>query len=78
VGAYVASATWPNTLDLATSLPARDVVYVGDEVRDIEAGRQAGVAVAAMTWGFNDRALLARHCPDYLVERPEELLQLLG
>jgi phosphoglycolate phosphatase len=53
---------------------AAEVLYVGDEVRDIEAARQAGVAVAAVTWGFNTKELLARHGPDYLVERPEQIL----
>jgi phosphoglycolate phosphatase len=53
-----------------------EVLYVGDEVRDIEAARKAGVAVAAVTWGFNTKELLARHGPDYLVERPEHILSL--
>jgi phosphoglycolate phosphatase-like HAD superfamily hydrolase len=36
------------------------------------------VAVAGVTWGFNARELLARHGPDYLIDRPEELLPPLG
>src|SRR5262245_31510189 len=51
-----------------------EVVYVGDEVRDIQAARKAGVAAAAVTWGFNSRDLLARHAPDYLADSPEQLL----
>ena len=62
----------------AGRLAVRDVLYVGDEVRDIEAARQAGVAVAAVTWGFNAKELLARHAPDHLIEYPEELLRVLG
>lgn len=53
-------------------------VYIGDEIRDIAAARKAGVDVAAVTWGYNTRALLAKHAPDYLIERPEEILTLLG
>jgi phosphoglycolate phosphatase-like HAD superfamily hydrolase len=53
-------------------------VYLGDEVRDIVAARKAGVDVAAVTWGYNTRELLAAHAPDYLIERPEELRMLLG
>ena len=56
-------------------LHADQVVYVGDEVRDIKAARQAGVAMAAVTWGFHRRELLAPCRPDYLLERPEELLR---
>jgi phosphoglycolate phosphatase-like HAD superfamily hydrolase len=53
-------------------------VYVGDEVRDIRAARRAGVDMAAVTWGYNTHELLAKHIPDYLIERPEQLLKLLG
>jgi phosphoglycolate phosphatase-like HAD superfamily hydrolase len=53
-------------------------VYVGDEVRDIVAARKAGVDVAAVSWGYNTREVLAKHEPDYLIERPELLPTLLG
>jgi len=53
-------------------------VYVGDEVRDILAARKAGVDVAAVTWGYNTPELLAKQAPDYLIERPEQLLTQLG
>ncbi|HTU19979.1 MAG TPA: HAD-IA family hydrolase [Gemmataceae bacterium] len=52
-------------------------VYVGDEVRDIQAARKAGVDVAAVAWGYNTSELLAKQAPDYLMERPEQLLSLL-
>lgn len=52
-------------------------VYVGDEVRDILAARKAGVDVAAVTWGYNTSELLAAQDPDYLIERPEQLLALV-
>jgi phosphoglycolate phosphatase len=53
------------------------LVYVGDEGRDIEACRQVGVKIIAVTWGFEPRETLARAHPDYLVEDPSELLSLL-
>lgn len=59
-------------------LSASEVAYVGDEVRDVEAARQAGVVVVAVTWGFNTRELLARHTPDHLADSPEELLAFLS
>jgi phosphoglycolate phosphatase len=60
-------------LDLA----GQDVVYVGDEVRDIEAAREAGMAVAAVTWGYQAAPLLARHAPDHMIESPEQVMRLL-
>jgi phosphoglycolate phosphatase-like HAD superfamily hydrolase len=62
----------------AQGLAGRDVVYVGDEVRDIEAAREAGVAVAAVTWGYQAGDLLAQHLPDHLLASPEQVLHLLG
>ena len=56
---------------------AERAIYVGDEVRDILAARNAGMDVAAVSWGYNTRPLLAEHRPDYLMDRPEQLLTLL-
>ncbi len=53
------------------------VLYVGDELRDIEAGQQIGMAVAAVSWGFNDPTLLGHEKPALLVQRPAELWEFL-
>lgn len=50
-------------------IPAQ-TVYVGDEVRDIEAARFAGIRSIAVTWGFNSRDALAAARPDWLVDDP--------
>ncbi|HXR49702.1 MAG TPA: HAD-IA family hydrolase [Verrucomicrobiae bacterium] len=51
--------------------------YVGDEVRDIEGAKLAGIKVIAVTWGFNTAELLRGHQPTVLVNAPTELLQVL-
>lgn len=53
------------------------VVYVGDEVRDIEAAKRTGIKVIAVSWGFNSQSVLAAHYPDFLIERPQELIELI-
>jgi phosphoglycolate phosphatase len=50
-----------------------DMLYVGDELRDVEAAHKARVAVAAVTWGFQADVLLAGAGPTYLVRSPAEL-----
>ncbi len=50
-------------------------VYVGDEVRDVVAAREAGIAVVAVGWGFNDRAALEGAGADALVDAPASLAQ---
>jgi len=53
-----------------------DAVFVGDSRHDLESGRAAGVATAAVLWGPFDRAHLADLAPDYWLERPEDLATL--
>ena len=48
-------------------------VYVGDEVRDIQAARFAGICPIAVTWGFNSREALVAAQPDWLIDTPEGL-----
>jgi phosphoglycolate phosphatase len=55
-------------------LPADKVVYTGDETRDIEASKAAGIPVIAVSWGLNRRDLLASFSPDQIADKPEELL----
>lgn len=54
-----------------------NVIYVGDETRDIEAAKKAGVVSVAVAWGFNSKNVLKKANPDYFVEKPEELCDLL-
>ena len=52
-------------------------LYVGDDLRDIQAGRAAGMKVAAARWGYLNGGDPGRWGADYVLERPEELLRLL-
>lgn len=61
----------------ANYVEAHETIYVGDEIRDIEAARRSKVAVIAVTWGFNSAELLLTKEPDYLVYSPQEIVKLL-
>lgn len=52
-----------------------NILYVGDETRDITAARKVNAKVIAVAWGYNSAKVLKKHRPDYLLQRPEELLQ---
>ncbi len=62
---------------LQRRLKAKDVVYVGDETRDIEAAKKARVRVIAVSWGYNALGALRKEKPDFLISKPEELIKLL-
>lgn len=56
---------------------SENMVYVGDEVRDIEACHKIGVKIVAVTWGFNSKEALRNARADYLVDNSKELRNLL-
>ncbi len=51
------------------------VVYVGDEPRDVYASRKAKIRSIAVTWGLGGHEAFEKIKPDILVSTPEELLQ---
>lgn len=55
-----------------------ETVFFGDEGRDIEAAREAGVASGGVTWGFNHEAALSKHHPTFLFRSMEEVGGVLG
>lgn len=58
----------------AQHISKSDVIYVGDETRDIEACKKAGVKIIAVAWGFNSKEALYKLRPDTLIDNPKELL----
>ncbi|YCM43278.1 HAD-IA family hydrolase [Verrucomicrobiaceae bacterium 227] len=59
------------------SLNPWEMIYVGDEVRDIKAAHKAGVHMAGVTWGFNSRQSLAELEPRWLLSKPGDLAGLM-
>ncbi len=57
---------------------AAETIYIGDSVHDMESGRAAGTRIAGVLWGPFTREDLERTKPDYWLERPEEMLALVG
>ncbi|OPY95522.1 HAD family hydrolase [Bradyrhizobium sacchari] len=52
-------------------------IAIGDEVRDIEAARTAGVACGAVSWGYAAPAALRALGPDHMFERMDEITDAL-
>jgi phosphoglycolate phosphatase len=56
----------------------RDCVYVGDDLRDVQAGRAAGMATLAAAWGYlGEREPVHEWGADAVVENPPALLKWL-
>ncbi len=61
----------------ANNLDSSKVIYVGDETRDIRSARKSHIGIISVGWGFNSREILLDYQPDYLVDRPQELLKAI-
>ena len=59
------------------NLKTENIVYIGDETRDIDACHKVGIKVIAVSWGFNTKKILSQFSPEYLIDRPEDILKLL-
>ena len=70
----------PDALFLAckrAGLSPGECGYVGDDRRDIVAGRAAGMATVAVRWGyFGEGGPIETWGADHLIDRPESLLAL--
>lgn len=51
-----------------------DVIYVGDETRDMEAARLSRVAGIAVCWGVNEREAMMTEDPVFCIGEPGELI----
>lgn len=59
------------------NLAPEEILYVGDEVRDIHSARASGVHIASVVWGYNDKQFLEAEEPDWLLEDSREILEIL-
>lgn len=61
----------------AHNLKSQEVVYIGDETRDIEAAKKANIDIISASWGFDSNNLLKKHNPSILISNPQEILSVL-
>ena len=59
------------------SLKNEEMLYIGDELRDVKAAQKARIPHAAVSWGFNSRESLQKSKPTYLFDTPEDFRRLL-
>lgn len=52
-------------------------IYVGDSEVDVETSRNAKLPCVAVTWGFRDKAVLEGLSPEYIIDKPSQLTDIL-
>lgn len=58
-------------------LRKEQVLYIGDEPRDVTACHKAGIQVIAVTWGIGGEESFEKNIPSELVRSPQELLDTI-
>lgn len=61
----------------AMERPPHETVLVGDSDVDIDTARNAGMISVAVTWGFGDAEDLRSAGPAHMIDRPEQLVELV-
>lgn len=55
-----------------------EVIYIGDEIRDILACKKVGIKIVSVTWGYNSKESLIKNKPDFVANTPKDLLKILS
>jgi|SRR6056297_1404893 len=55
-----------------------EVIYVGDEDRDIIAAKKIKIKNIAVTWGYNSEKKLQEVNPDIIVNSPKEIIEKIS
>jgi phosphoglycolate phosphatase len=58
-------------------IKSSEVLYIGDETRDIAACRRAKVKVVWVDWGLDVRENAEKFSPDYMISNPGEIEDIL-
>lgn len=60
------------------NINSQNAIYIGDEIRDIEAAKKSNIQIISVTWGFHSKQALMQHQPDFLIETPQEILTAIA
>ena len=55
-----------------------DIIYIGDEIRDIDACRAVKIPIISVAWGFNSYEILEKHNLGMVAKDAEEVIQKLS
>lgn len=59
-------------------LKREELIYIGDEHRDIIACQANGIKVIGVTWGFDTLETLEKARPNFIARKPSDILSIIG
>lgn len=54
-----------------------EVYFIGDSEVDIQTAKNASIPIISVTWGFRPKEELVTHNPDYIVDEPNEIYDII-
>jgi phosphoglycolate phosphatase len=54
-----------------------EIVYIGDEDRDVQAANRLRIPIIAVTWGYNTGDNLIKEKPTYIADSPRQILEYI-
>lgn len=54
-----------------------EVLYVGDSLVDVQTAKNSNLKAISVSWGFVDKEKLESGKPDYLIDKPQELVDII-
>lgn len=59
-------------------LKPEEIIYVGDEIRDVEACHKVGIKMIGVSWGLHTMEALKKNGADYLAKKPGEIFKIIN
>lgn len=78
LGAEVSTSKVEKIKMIREEYPNSDIYYIGDTKGDVIEAKKIGVKIIAVAWGVHSRTQIERARPDYIIDKPEELLRILN
>lgn len=59
-------------------LEKSEIIYLGDEIRDVEACKKVGIKMIGVSWGLHTVEILKNAGVDFVVKKPSEIIKILS
>jgi len=59
------------------NLKKTEVIYIGDEIRDVEACHKVGIKMIGVSWGLHTVEALKKNGVDYIANKPMDIIKII-